>query len=579
MNIFIFITIAIIVLKYVFLSYFRMPGDVVSMGVIAAFLVTGVLVYPQGINAFSSETVVLTGVLCVVVAGLVYSGVVNWMANHLLGQPRSKSTAILRLMVPAAVLSAFINNNTVAQLFINVVKLWCKRLNIAPSKLLYPLSYATGFGGVCTLIGTGTNLVIAEIWHQQGGETLGFFFPLVPGLCCTVVGIIAMCLLQRLLPVRKSPEESFESSNDYTLELLVPTDSHLVGQTVEEAGLDKVFGGQLIEIVRFDREVTCPVPNDEFILGGDRLVFTGRIQELLELRTTHGLVNADHHVYSVKEMQSNRKLWMAQIKRNSVLHGRSLMDLDFERKHDLVLVAVARQGERMEGIPREIELQAGDTLLLEGQKLNPDHFTNDLRFTDDVALPQEGKKTGIAGLIMLGMIILSTLNIIPLLHSCVLAACLMGVLKCCSVQQIQRSIDWGLILEFAGALCIGQAIVASGLSQELTDYLMYISNANPLTVFLLFCGGAMLATELVQDVTIAAVTAPIGLIVAQQLGVSPYPFMVGLMLCLACTSTETNTLVSGHAGYTFGDNYRISIPLNAIMFVANMIITLTLYPL
>lgn len=578
MNIYIFITIAIVVLKYIFLSYFRLPGDVVSMGVIAAFIVTGVLVYPQGFNTFSTETVVLTGVLSIVVAGLVYSGVVKWLAN-MLGQPRGKSSALLHLMIPAAVLSAFINNNTVTQLFINVVKLWCKKLNMAPSKLLYPLSFATGFGGVCTLIGTGTNLVIAESWHQHSGESLGFFFPLLPGVCCTVVGLVSICLLQRLLPVRKSPEESFESSTEYTLELLVPTDSDLVGLTVEEAGLNNVMGGQLIEIVRFDREVTCPVPDDEFIMGGDRLVFTGRIQELLELRSIYGLVNADHHVYSVKEMQSNRKLWMAHVKRNSTMQGRSLMEMDFEKKHNLVLVAVARQGERVEGIPREIKIQAGDTLLLEGQKLNTSHFANDLRFTDDVALPQQGKKTGIAALIMIGMIVLSTLNILPLLHSCVLAACLMGVLRCCSVQQIQHSIDWGLILEFAGALCLGQAIIASGLSDVLTSSLLYISNANPLTVFLLFCGGSMLATEFVQDVSVAAVTAPIGLIVAQHLGVSPYPFMVGLMLCLACTSTETNTIVSGPAGYTFADNYRISVPLNSIMFVANMIITLTFYPL
>lgn len=579
MNIYIFITLAVIVLKYVALSYFRLPGDVVSMGVIAIFIVSGVLVLPDGMSAFSSETVVLTGVLCVVVAGLIYSGVVEWMANHLLGQPRNKAMAIVRLMVPAAFLSAFINNNTVAQLFINVVKLWCKKLNIAPSKLLYPMSYATGFGGVCTLIGTGTNLVIAEAWQTHTGSTLGLFFPLLPGLCCAIVGITAMFLLRKMLPTRKSPEESFESSNEYTLELLVPTDSQLVGMTVEEARLDHVEGGQLIEIVRFDREVTCPVPADEFILGGDRLVFTGKIQELLELRRTHGLVNTDHHVYSVKEMQGNRKLWMAHVRRNSALNGRCLVDLDFEKKHDLVLVAVARQGERVEGIPREIPLCVGDTLLLEGQKLNPEHFANDLQFSDDVALPQTGNKTALAGIIMLVMVLLSTLNILPLLNSCVLAATLMVILKCCSIQQMQRSIDWNLILEFAGVLCLGQAILASGISDLLTTSLLYVSHSHPLMVFLLFCFGAMAATELVQDVVVAVVTAPVGLMVADQLGVSPYPFMVGLMLCLACTSTETNTIVSGPAGYTFGDNYRISIPLNAIMFVANMLITLTFYPL
>lgn len=580
MTLFIALTISVIILKYVALSYFHLPSDVVSMGVIAAFLITGVLVLPDGLSSFSSETVVLTGVLCVVVAGLVYSGAVQWMANQLIRHHhKSSSLALVQLMVPAAFLSAFINNNTVAQLFINVVKLWCKKLNIAPSKLLYPMSYATGFGGVCTLIGTGTNLVIAESWMQKSGSSLGLFFPLVPGLCCTVVGILAMYALRGLLPVRKSPEESFESSRDYTVELLVPTNSHLVGMTVGEAGLNHVSGGQIIEIVRFDREVTCPVPDDEFILGGDRLIFTGKIHELLELRQTHGLVNADHHVYSVKEMQGNRNLWMANVKRSSSLIGKCLTELNFEREHDLVLVAVARRGERVEGIPREIPLQMGDTLLLEGQKLNPQHFAYDLQFTDDVALPQVGYKTAISVGIMLLAILLSTFGAMSLLKSCVLAALLMVVFRCCSIQQMQRSIEWNLILEFAGAICLGQAILACGISDILTQSLLYVSQDSPLLVFLLFCGGAMAATELVQDVVVAVVTAPVGLMVAEQLGVSPYPFMVGLMLCLACTSTETNTIVSSPAGYTFNDNYRISIPLNTIMFIANMLITLFFYPL
>ncbi|MCF0160152.1 MAG: SLC13 family permease, partial [Bacteroidaceae bacterium] len=504
---------------------------------------------------------------------------VQWMVDNLLGIPRNKSMAFIQLMVPATVLSAFINNNTVAQLLINVVKLWCKRLGIAPSKLLYPLSYATGFGGVCTLIGTGTNLVISETWKQQMGTSLGMFFPLLPGLCCTLVGVTTLFFLRHILPVRKSPEESFESSDEYTVELLVPTDSPLVGQTIEEAHLNHVYGGQLIEVVRFDREVTSPVPDDEFILGGDRLVFTGKIQELLSLRRSHGLVNADHHVYSVSEMKGKRKLWMANVRRNSSLNGCCMLDLDFERSNNVVLVAVARRGERVEGIPREIPLQTGDTLLLEGQKLNPRHFTNDLSFTDDVALPQPGSRTSLATAIMLGMVLLTAFNVIPLIQSCALAAVLMVVFKCCSIQQLQRSIDWNLMIEFAGALCMGQAIVSCGLTQILTDSLLYVSNSSPLLVFLLFCGGAMAATEFIQDVVVAVVTAPVGLTVAQLLGVSPYPFMVGLMLCLACTSTETNTIVSGPAGYTFADNYRISIPLNTIMFIANMLITLALFPL
>ena len=192
-------------------------------------------------------------------------------------------------------------------LFIDVVKLWARRLGTQPSRLLLPLSYAATLGGTCTLIGNSSNLVIAGLYADQSGRSLNFFAPLLPGLICATVGIGLVLLLRRFIPSRQSPEDSFESTSDYTVELLVPTDNEAVGQTVGEAGLQQVQGGSLIEIVRFDKEIISPVPQDEFILGGDRLIYSGQINEILELMQTHGLVAADHHVYSINEIDSREQ--------------------------------------------------------------------------------------------------------------------------------------------------------------------------------------------------------------------------------------------------------------------------------
>lgn len=281
------ITIVLVLVMFGLLLFTKLPADVVFVGGMAVLLVCGVLPAKEVLSGFSSESVVVVGVLFVVVAGLVYTGVLQWIVRHLLGNPSSYPKAIVRLMLPVAMLSSMLSNTTVVALFINVVKMWSKKLGVAPSKLLIPLSYASGMGGVCTLIGTPPNLIISGFYAREAGVELGVFTTTLPGLFCLAVGILSMIALRKLLPERKSPESSFESISDYTVELMVPTTNPLVGQSVGECGLMDVRGGRLVEIVRFDKEIISPVPADEFILGGDRLVYSGQIDAILDLRETH----------------------------------------------------------------------------------------------------------------------------------------------------------------------------------------------------------------------------------------------------------------------------------------------------
>lgn len=286
------ITIVLVLVMFGLLLFTKLPADVVFVGGMAVLLVCGVLPAKEVLSGFSSESVVVVGVLFVVVAGLVYTGVLQWIVRHLLGNPSSYPKAIVRLMLPVAMLSSMLSNTTVVALFINVVKMWSKKLGVAPSKLLIPLSYASGMGGVCTLIGTPPNLIISGFYAREAGVELGVFTTTLPGLFCLAVGILSMIALRKLLPERKSPESSFESISDYTVELMVPTTNPLVGQSVGECGLMDVRGGRLVEIVRFDKEIISPVPADEFILGGDRLVYSGQIDAILDLRETHQLITS-----------------------------------------------------------------------------------------------------------------------------------------------------------------------------------------------------------------------------------------------------------------------------------------------
>lgn len=584
MTIFILFTLFMMFFKAYCMMYNKLPSDMIGLVIIAALLLTGTLPTEEALNSFSASTVAIVGVLSILVAALIHSGVLQWMVKYMLGLPRSYKGALTRLLLPVAFLSSFISNAVVVYMFISVVRLWSKKLRVSPSRLLIPLSYASNLGGVCTLIGASSNLVIAEFYNEQTGVSMDFFAPFLPGLFCLGVGILSIIALHRFLPVRRSPEESFLGSQEYTVELLVPTDCPHVGQTVEEAKLSRVTGGQLIEIVRFDLEVISPVPADEFILGGDRLVYSGQINEILELRNSHGLVNATHHVFNTSEINTNRQLQMATVNQESPLAGQRMADIDFEDKNHVVLVAVARGGQRLMGIPREITLRPGDTLLLEGNKLKQEHFMDNLDFFDTVPLPQSGLRTLVSSLIMIGMVVLSALDIMSLLNSAMLAAILMVLLRCISFTQLQHAINWKLLLVFAGSVCLGKAVEYTGLSNILAYNIQSLCGTDSLLALGIICLTATIITEFLSNAAAAAMLAPIALDTAQSLGANPMTFVIGLLIAVSCSfatpmGNETHVLIYGPGGYRFSDFARIGIFMNIIMLIANLFIVTIVYPL
>lgn len=577
-------TIVLVLVMFGLLLFTKLPADVVFVGGMATLLVSGVLPARDVLSGFSSESVVVVGILFVVVAGLVYTGVLQWIVRHLLGNPSSYPKAIMRLMLPVAILSSMLSNTTVVALFINVVKMWSKKLGVSPSQLLIPLSYASGMGGICTLIGTPPNLIISGLYTRETGVELGIFTTTLAGLFCLAVGILSMIAMRKLLPKRTSSESSFESISDYTVELLVPTNNPMVGQSVGECGLMDVRGGRLVEIVRFDKEIISPVSPDEFVLGGDRLIYSGQIDSILELRETHHLVNATHHVYSVNEVDGRRKLQTGYLEFGSGLIGKRMADTRFEENHEVVLVAIARQGKRLEASPREITLQAGDTLLLEGKNLREKDFNGNVRFFDSEDIQQVDHKTLVSSGIMLAMVLLSAFHVIPLLNACFLAAFAMILTRCCSIEQARKSINWSVLMVFAGSVCLGMAIENTGIAQRLADGLLGICGTNPLVVLTMICLVGTFITEFISNAAAAAMFAPIAYKSAIALGVNPLTFCVALMIAVSSSfatpiGSPTHMLVYGPGGYRFSDFMKVGLLMNLIILAANLFIVTILFPL
>ena len=587
LSLYAWITIVTVLTMFAVLLFTKVPAEAAFLGAIAVLLVTGTLDAKEATAGFSNSSVVVIGALFIVIAGLVNTGVLQWITKHLLGAPGAYWKAIVRLMVPVAVLSSFLNNTTVVALFVNVVKMWGKKLNITPSKLLIPLSYASGMGGICTLIGTPPNMIISGMYAEQTGTPMNILTPLVPGFFCLCVGVLSMILMSRLLPVRKSPEESFESTGDYTVELLVPTDCSCVGETIREAGLDEVKGGHLIEIVRFDKEVISPVPSDEFVLGGDRLIYSGQINDILELKKSHGLVNADHHVFKMSEVDKNRQLRTAYVNFGSNLINTTIGDSTFEKDNNMTLVAVARKGERISQSPRSVTLLAGDTLLLEcppKTNIKTSTLSSQLQFFDSTEVANIGKKTYISTSIMIAMVVLSALNILPLLQCAFLAAAAMLFFKCCNVDQAMKAINWDILMVFAGSVVLGLAIGKTGIAERLAHGVLNTCGTNPIIVMAAICLAGNITTEFISNTAAGAMFFPIMYEAAEKLGYEPYPFMIAMMVSVSsCFATPigspTHMLVYGPGGYRFSDFIRIGLPMNLIILAATILIVNLIYPL
>lgn len=564
----------------------NLPADFVFLGAMGVLLISGIIPADKILSGFSSSTVILVGVLFVVICGLVHTGFIQWVVKYCLGKPKKYHNAIIRLMIPVAALSSFLNNTVVVSLFTKVVRIWSKKLNIAPSKLLIPLSYASGMGGICTLIGTPPNLLISGMYTQETGIDLSIFTTTLAGLFCLAVGVLSVIALSRLIPERKTPEDALQETGNYTVELMVPTMSSLVGKSIKEAGLDSLNGGHIIEIIRFDKEIITAVNDDEFIFGGDRLIFSGDIEKILNIKEQFQLVNATHHIYSIDEIEKNRKIKMVSIGFRSSFIGKTISETSFEEKNNVVLVAISRYGEVAQGSPREQVLQAGDTLLLECPSVFSlsDKYRNDLHEMETDSLQQSSRKTLYSSAILIAMVLVSSLGYLSLLQASFIAAFAMIIFKFCTIQQARESIDWRLLMIFAGSISLGTAIQETGIAEYISQGILSVCNGNPYIALIGICFAATFITELTSNTATAAIFFPIAFQTAVDMGVNPLTFCIGLMIAVSSSfatpiGSPTHMIVYGQGGFRFTDFMHIGLPMNIIILAANIFITLILFPL
>ena len=330
-----------------------------------------------------------------------------------------------------------------------------------------------------------------------------------------------------------------------------------------------------------------PICEDDYVMGGDHLVYAGQIDDLLELKKSHGLVSADHHVFSLSEVDKHRQLRTAFVTFGSSLIGMTIGSSSFEKDNNLYLVAVSRRGIRINEPPRQVVLQAGDTLLLECSprlNVNTSNLSSMLHFFDNDQVVNIGSKTFISSLIMIAMVMLSALNVLSLLQCAFIAAAAMLVCRCCSVDQAMKAVQWDILMVFAGSVALGLALQNTGLAERLALGILDVCGTNPIVVMAAICLVGTFSTEFISNTAAGAMFFPIMTEAAEELGYQPYPFLIALMISVSSSfatpiGSTTHMLVYGPGGNRFSDFMRIGLPMNFIILAANILIVNIIYPI
>ncbi len=582
------LTLLLTVFAFLLNALTPLAAEAIFLGVLAILLLSGVLETGDALAGFSNPGMITVGVLYVVVAGLQQTGGLDIISRSVLGMPKGETRALLRLLLPVTAMSAFLNNTPLVAMFIPVVSDWCRKLRISPSKLMIPLSYAAIMGGMCTLIGTSTNLVVNGLLIAETDYPGLNLFALAPvGVPCAIAGILLLLLAQRwLLPARKPAVTEADDPREYTVEMVVSDQSPLAGKTIEQAGLRHLPGLYLTEIQRRGQLLTAIGPQ-EMLQEQDQLVFVGMVESIVDLNNIRGLQPATNQVFKLDTPRAERRLIEAVVSNTCPLVGNTIRQGKFRNAYGAVVLAVGRNGERLPGKIGDIRLQAGDSLLIEA---NPS-FLEERGASRDFYLVSEvpnsdtlrHDRAPIALAILVLMVVLATFGWMDMLNASALAAVLMLITGCCSFQQGFRSIDWSVLLVVAAALGIGKALEVSGAAGSIAGGLLGLAGGNAWLSLAVVYGVTTILTEVITNNAAAAVVFPIALALSQTLGVSFMPFVIAIMIAASASFStpigyQTNLMVYGPGGYKFTDFMRVGIPFNLLFWAMSMLIIPLVFP-
>lgn len=570
------------------LIFSKLSTDFVMMAAMAILAVLGILNASEALEGFSNAGVITVAAMFVIAAGIQNSGGVDLIVRNILGRPKTTGGAIGRLALPVLPLSAFINNTPVVATMIPAVSRWGKTIGQPASNLMIPLSYLSILGGTLTLIGTSTNLVVNSQYEKITGQPgFGMFDITLVGLPVAAAGLLMMMLFfSRLLPKRQAPEEALANRKEYTFEVAVAAGGPLVGKTIVDAGLRHLQRIYLVEIERQGRIVTA-VPSEERLQSGDRLVFVGETEAIIDVLRINGLVASDNKDPVIDRKAPERRIVEAIVSPHCETIGQSIRDSNFRDRYGAVILAVARNGKHIKGNLGSIILQAGDVLLLEARPAfvsRQRHLHDFLLINELDETPPDHRKSLLAWGILLALVVAASSGITSMLNASLVGAGLMIATGCCTMPQARRSIDLSVILTIGASFALGSALFKTGAANYIAHGIIDNAGTHPLLILLLVYITVSLLTEVISNNAAALTMLPIVLAITEQLGLNPVPFVMAVTMAASASFAtplgyQCNLMVQGPGGYLFTDYLKPGLVMNVLCCVITVGVIPLIWPL
>ncbi|MFN4032377.1 MAG: SLC13 family permease [Fimbriimonadales bacterium] len=554
----------------------RFPPEIVALMLLATLLMSGLIPVERGLRGFSNDAVITIASMFVLSEGLQRTGFIGWIARGLEKLARRAAwLAIGALLILTAFLSAFVNNTAVVALFIPLTLVVAETARFSPSRLLLPLSYASMLGGVCTLIGTSTNLIVNGVAQARGIAPMGMFEFTPLGLVFASLGLAYLFLIgMRLLPERR-PAASLTDAyplSAYITEVQLTEKSKAVGRRLMDADLVKELGIEVLDIWRNGVRL-LPLP-DRTLQEDDILRVRCNLQRLQQLQSAYGLrVVADESPHPDAEPPMLAELVLTP---SSSLIGETLRSSRFRNRFGATVLALRHRQEMALEQFADTPLQAGDAIVVQIER---DRLQELLRLPDFILVSQvetvrpRGMHALIAGLIMIGVVTVASLGWYPTSVTALTGALLMVLTGCLKPDQAVQSIDWRLLIMLGAMLGLGAAMETTGAARWLITHLIGALGAlGPMVALAGFYLLTSVLTEVMSNNATAVLMAALAIEVAAALGVDARPFLFAVAYAASASfmtpiGYQTNTMVFGVGQYQFSDFVRVGAPLNLLFWI------------
>ncbi|TLM65585.1 MAG: TRAP transporter large permease subunit [Deltaproteobacteria bacterium] len=583
----IFLVLGLVVSAVILFATERIPVDLTAMILMATMLLSGLITPEEAIGGFSNPATVTVGAMFVLSAGLFRTGAVNVVVNLFSRLARISFLGVLvAIMLTIGILSAFINNTAAVAIFLPVVLAVAKDAGLPAARLLMPLSFAAMFGGVCTLIGTSTNILVSSIAEKHGLMPFGMFEMSGLGLIFFAAGSAYMLLIGIWLIPRRSPQTTRSDvfgGNDYLIEIILGPRARSVGHVLAESPLLHDLNLRRVEVFRDG--VRLHESADTLTLQeGDLLKVCCDLENFLKLRERRGIaLRQENNGPSEKELA----LVEAVVAPRSTLDGRSLQEARLRSRYGLTALAIRHRGEVMREHLESMRLRAGDVLLVEVDSDQLEALREDRTFVlvSEVPRPVFRKSRMLISVaIVTGVVVAAASGLVPVVAGVIIGCILMILGRCLTLEEAYAAINWKVIFLLAGVLTLGTALETSGAAHLLGEVLVKTAgDFGPVVLLSALYLVTSLLTEMMSNNATAALLAPVAIATAEMMGVDSRPLLMAITFAASASfmtpvGYQTNTLIYGPGQFRYADFLRVGTPLNLLFWMLATILIPRFWP-